>query len=195
MRRLKIALHNGAYATLRRSCATSQDTKYGFNTRRRHGNGAAVTACNSGAFAKTLDESGKYRQHGAMRGLICAARIRNFLGEREAQKRKNPPWRGGHCRRGREIRVPDSHEFPPPSSLSQAETAFLLMGAFAPIFSLFPWRVASATRRRGHVFCSINSESSTPPPRQAVHGRTAIAHRQERPRPRDVSGGGCPPQG
>jgi hypothetical protein len=44
---------------------------------------------------KSLDESAKSRQHGPMRGLICAAHIRNLLGEREAQKRKNPPRRAG----------------------------------------------------------------------------------------------------
>src|SRR5208283_4456810 len=73
------------------------------------------------------------------------------------------------------------------SSLLSSRNIVSANGSVCASFSPFPRRFERSNRRRGHVFCSSTTESLTPPPREAVHGREANPHRQERPRPWDVS--------
>lgn len=88
-----------------------------------------------------------------MRGVICAAHIRNLLGEREAQKRKNPPRRAGFIvGRGRGNSLCCNSEIPRNRAFCQAKTVFSLTGAFAPVLAPFRGGLSDQTEGEAMSF-------------------------------------------
>jgi hypothetical protein len=88
-----------------------------------------------------------------MRGLICAAHIRNFWGEHQPRNAKTSPERlASLSAEAEEIRDLGRHEIPRNRAFCQAKTTFSLTGAFAPVLATFRGGLSDQTEGEAMSF-------------------------------------------